>query len=127
MKERIIPNDVEALLDAHKNDPGVDVHKLKPGTKIKVHTINSLYEFEVTDKPGYLLGQGGEYIKTQQKVYLNGSTYSGSMIKIGWIGQDMNMELFLGHKRKLTTSNAREATIIGEGWEYTVFKLDDCA
>lgn len=125
MEERIIPNDVEALLNARKNDPGIDVHKLKSGTKIKARTINNLYEFEITDQPGYLLAQGGKYIKTKKKIYLSGSTYGGSMIKIGWIGLDMNMEIYLGHKRKLTTTNVKEAIIIGEGWEYTVFTSID--
>lgn len=67
MDERNIIPDIVEFLDQRKNDPGIDVHKLKPGTKIKVHTIYSLYEFEVTDKPGYLLAIGGLYIKTPQK------------------------------------------------------------
>jgi hypothetical protein len=34
---------------------------------------------------------------------LNGSTFGGSMIKVGWIGTDMKIEFNLGNGRVLTT------------------------
>ena len=112
--------EIARIIKQHKDDPGIDVHKLKPGTKIKVKTAYTLYEFEVTDTPGRLLAQGGKYISGREEIILNGSTYGGSMLRIGWIGQDMLMEYVLPTKR-ITSSRVVEATVVGPDWEYTVF------
>lgn len=114
--------EIARIINKHKDDPGIDVYKLKPGTKIKVKTERSLYEFEVTDTPGRLLARGGKYISGIEEIHLTGSTYGGSMIRVGWIGQDMLMEYVLPHKR-ITSSRVVEATVCGPDWEYTVFSL----
>lgn len=112
--------DIARIIKKHKDDPGIDVHKLKPGTKIKVKTKASFYEFEVTDTPGRLMAQGGKYIVGCQEVRFIGSTYGGSMLRIGWIGQDMYMEYALPNK-VITSSRIVSATVVGDDWEYTVF------
>ena len=115
-----VANDIVSIIEKHKDDPGIDVHKLKPGTKIEVRTVRSFYEFEVVGPPGYLMARGGKHIDGRQKIYFSGSTYGGSMIRQGWIGQGMNME-FICNRRRISTTIAKEASIVGDNWEYKIF------
>lgn len=117
--EKLVKQDILSIIGKNKNNPGIDVNRLKTGTKLKIKTINSLYEFEVLPERGYLLAQGGKYIKEKQVVWLTGSTYGGSMLRIGWISLDMHMEIWIG-KRKLTTSCVKNAMIIGDNWKYSL-------
>jgi len=101
--------------------PGIDVNNLKPGTKLTIKTIYSTYEMETTDQPGVVLISGGTHINGTQRAQFHGSTWGGSAIKCGWIGQDMHMEMLLldrPRKRRLTTSCVQGAAVQGDGWSY---------
>ena len=48
-------------MDIYDNQ-GININKLKPGTKIKVKTTNHFYEFKITGEPCRVLAKGGKYI-----------------------------------------------------------------
>ncbi len=109
---------LQQAIDAQNQ--GVNIHKLKAGTKIIVTTKNSTYTLEVTKNKGEIWAQGGKKLPERQKVYFTGSTFGGSMIKLGWIGLAMYMEMHFNNKI-LKTSSVRAAKIIGDGWDYDVW------
>lgn len=98
---------------------GIDVHKLIAGTKILVVTKNNLYKLIKTAESKHVIAQGGKYLLEPEEVVFTGSTFGGSMLKIGWIGYGMLMEMFLlNQNKKITTSPVKAARVIGNGWEY---------
>lgn len=100
---------------------GVDVHKLKAGTILLIMTRNNLYKLIKTDRDGIVYAQGGKYFIEPTEVYFSGSTFGGSMIRIGWIGYGMIMEMHIVEKKKgIKTSPVQAARIIGNGWEYDI-------
>jgi len=98
---------------------GIDTRKLKPGTKVKVWTKNSIYEMEILNYGGDVLVQGGKYFQEPTPMIFTGSTWGGSMLKMGWVGHMMSMEFqYPGKTRIIFTTFVRRAKIIGENFEY---------
>ncbi len=108
--------EVEELIKQQKD--GVDVARLKAGSELSVKTHNSTYILVTTKTPRELYASGGKKIPKRQKVFLTGSTYGGSCIKLGWIGIDMHMEIWLDDKRRLLTSPVKSIRVIGNDWFY---------
>jgi hypothetical protein len=102
---------------------GINVHKLKPGTLLLVATKNSLYKIAKCDKIDEVIIQGGKHIPEPCFGLFTGSTFGGSMIKLGWIGRGMFMEIFFpDQKAKIKTSFVKAVRIVGDGWEYDMWK-----
>lgn len=100
-------------------DNGIDVHQLKPGTLLLVVTKNSLYKIARCERRDEVYVHGGKFITTPKRGLFTGSTFGGSMIKVGWIGYGMQMEIFFpDEKARIKTSVVKAARIIGHGWEY---------
>ncbi len=99
---------------------GIDVHALKPDTAILVVTKNNLYKLVKGSEDKYeVFIQGGKLFPEIKKIKFTGSTFGGSMLKIGWIGKEMLMEMYCIEDKKLyRTSGVVAARIIGNGWEY---------
>ena len=113
----MLHEELQELLDAQKE--GIDLRKLKPGTKIIVGTVNSTYNMAIINQKEVWL-QGGKKLPKKTKGFLVGSTWGGSMLKIAWIGYDMHMEFHFNDKI-LTSSRVQKAKVIGEDWEYDLF------
>lgn len=95
---------------------GIDTRKLKNGTMILVLTKNSFYKL-IKKKDKVFTVQGGKKFLEEKEVIFTGSTLGGTMIKLGWIGFGMNMEMYY-NKRRCTTSKVFAARLVGDGWEY---------
>lgn len=98
---------------------GIDINKLKPGTEIVITTYYNVYRITKLKGDREIMIKGGKYFKVSKKVHLNGSTWGSSMIKIGWIGKGMHMEI-LNDRKKVLTSPVESAKIIGNNWEYEI-------
>jgi hypothetical protein len=104
---------------------GFNISLLVCGTKIVLETRNSFYEIEIIENSNAFIygGTKGDdvHFKKQTRVVLNGSTFGGSLIKLDWIGKDMQLELQNGNKRFLT-SPIVEATVEGPdgSWSYSM-------
>lgn len=108
--------DVEDLIS--RTDPGVDVAKLKPGTRLIVKTQNSTYGFIATKVPRELYAKGGKKIPKATKVFLTGSTWGGSCLKLGWIGLTMHMEICLEDDMILKTTSVKSIRVVGPNKEW---------
>jgi hypothetical protein len=100
---------------------GIDITKMKPGTKIVAHTKNSIYNIVVVKEQKVII-RGGKYFPTPQEGFFKGSTFGGIM-KIGWIGFMMRMEIVYNEgKQSLSTTEVVTATVVGpdEDWHFTL-------
>jgi len=101
-------SDPLGTLDDFALDPGctrgVAVDSLETGTRVVVGTSHSCYRFVVSD-PSKRRGTvtGGTLFAEPTDVRIDGATAGGTVIKAGWIGVGLRMELTMGSKR-ITTS-----------------------
>ena len=92
---------------------GVDVRFLPAGTEVIVDTHNSRYRLVMVD--GVVrdaLVKGGRHFAHETTARIEGSSLSGSLLKIGWIGLGLRLELSDGYKR-IVTSTVRTITVDG--------------
>lgn len=99
---------------------GISIHKLKAGTTVFAVTKNSVYKIIKSSKDQYEVTiQGGKHFLEPVYANFSGSTFGGSIMKIGWIGYGMYMEFYVpSHKKKYRTTPVEAARIVGDGWEY---------
>ena len=91
---------------------GIDIRSLPPGTELEVDTRNSRYRFVILDESGSnALVQGGPYFHEETQVRINGSALGGTLLKCGWIGLGMCVEISAGGQR-VSTSRVRSITIV---------------
>jgi hypothetical protein len=90
---------------------GVDVRTLPAGTEVAVETSNSRYRLVmVSDHGSRALVQGGRHVGDEREARIQGSTLRGSLLRLGWIGVGLSMELSI-QGRLLDTSRVRSITI----------------
>ena len=108
-KERWVPRlcTLEGFGEDIHDRSGVDVRGLLPLTRLRVRTLNSLYQLTVLS-PGEstVLIQGGRFFTEPVQASLGGSSYGGCMLKTRWIGLGMRMEIY-GENRHIVTSPVR--------------------
>lgn len=98
---------------------GIDTRKLKSDAVVEVNTKNTTYRFKFIDENGSCLVQGGKYFPQEAKGIFQGSTFGGNVLKIGWIGYGMNMEIVdISNNKLITTSRVRSARLTAPGWHY---------
>lgn len=84
---------------------GVDVRELRRGAIVRFCTNHSTYRCVVLDGPRRLvLVQGGTRFDTEAVARIDGSTAGGSLMKVGWIGLGLRLELSTGQHRTVTSS-----------------------
>lgn len=114
---------IRELVDEQEREGGICIDNLAVGTKIEVRTKNSLYVLTVVDPAKQIVKViGGKHLPEEIEVIFQGSTFGGSILKPGWIGHEMYMEMTIKreHKNVLTTGPVKSAKVIaGDGtWEY---------
>lgn len=118
-------NDFGAAKTAHHNlspainaaiinsevEGGAWLDKLPVGKALRIFTQNSTYTLR-KQQVGYRLDQTEGHklsgIQYPVVVQVNGSTWGGSMIKVGFVGRGMRLECQLPSNGTLTTSTIRE-------------------
>jgi hypothetical protein len=90
---------------------GVDVRKLPAETEVSVDTSNSHYRFVMLEGgSARALVRGGRYFDDDAEARIEGSTLGGTLLRLGWIGLGLSMELSVDGKR-LGTSRVQSITI----------------
>jgi hypothetical protein len=90
---------------------GVMLKTLKPCDTIHVRTCNSDYDiFLLEPESGRALVYGGEYFAQPVETTVNGSTFGGCMLKLGWLGVGLRME-FYANGRCIVTSPVQELCV----------------
>jgi hypothetical protein len=101
--------------------PGVAVQTLEAGTVIVVNTRHTCYRLVVVDGPQQrALVTGGWLFPESTEVRVQGATGGGSVLKVGWIGVGLRLELSIG-LRRITTSRVR--SIVVEDMPYQPLEL----
>jgi hypothetical protein len=95
----------------HGTVMGVDVRRLPQGTEVVVDTRNSRYRLVILEgNASSALIQGGPYFREETPVRIEGSALTGSLLKSGWIGVGLFMEISAGHQR-IVTSRVRSIVV----------------
>ena len=92
---------------------GVDLPGVEPLTTLLVRTCNSRYRVSVTRGTSVVV-QGGHFFPDAVAGRIDGSGFGGSLLKVGWIGVGLRMEIFAGDQR-IVTSPVRDISIEGHG------------
>ena len=103
---------LQKLMDEQEKLGGLRYSQLPEGAKLVVGTTNSTYCMEVVDKNTCKVSGGwfAEHNRDGETVVFSGSTWGGSCIKLGWIGEFMQMEFWVD-SRPITTSAVRSCRI----------------
>lgn len=88
---------------------GLDLRDVEPLTTMTIQTRNSHYRVVVTHGTSVVV-QGGQFFPDAVAARIDGSGFGGSLLKVGWIGVGMRMEIFAGDQR-IITSPVREISI----------------
>jgi hypothetical protein len=115
-----IPTDVHLIASARTLDgfafglsdaDGVDVRELAEGAIVIVRTRNSCYRLGIVEpETQRVLVSGGDWFPEPTEVQLVGATGGGSMLKPGWIGPGLRLEL-RHMNRPITTSTVDAVTL----------------
>ncbi len=83
---------------------GIILKTLEACDMIQARTRNSVYEiFMLEPKSGRALVRGGKYFAEPIEATVSGSTFGGCMLKIGWLGVGLRMEIYVNGQRTVTT------------------------
>ena len=81
----------------------VHVRQLPPLTTLLVWTRNSLYRVVVTDGANVVV-QGGAFFPHPTAALLDGASLGGNVLKSGWLGVGLLMEIRVGRRRIVTSA-----------------------
>lgn len=85
---------LEGAITAAANVPGVSLNELACGAQVRVQTQNSTYQVLICDpfrRRAVILG--GRFFQVPTSASVSGSTFGGSLLKHGWIGLGMRLEV----------------------------------
>jgi hypothetical protein len=83
---------------------GVILGTLEACDTIRARTRNSDYEIFLLDpESGRALVRGGEYFTEPIEATVSGSTFGGCMLKVGWLGVGLRMEIYADGQRTVTS------------------------
>jgi hypothetical protein len=96
---------VDELADAR----GIHLRNIEPLTTIVVRTQNSRYWILITDGTAAIV-RGGAFFPEPTAARIDGSSFGGTLLKVGWIGIGLRMEIFT-NGRRIITSPVRDVTL----------------
>ncbi len=85
-------------------DRGVAIESLDAGATLTIRTLHTQYRLVVLDPAERTaLVQGGSHFPDAIAAVLQGSTAGRNVVKTGWIGIGLRMELHVGRRRIVTS------------------------
>ncbi len=102
---------LDDVVKAVSQTDGIGLIDVDAFTTLVVRTDNSVYRITIL-KPHAreVLVQGGKFFPERTRACLNGSTFGGSCLKIGWVGLGLHMEFHAGGQW-IITSNVRAIAV----------------
>jgi len=95
---------LEGITEISPTLDGVTLMTLEACDVIRARTRNSVYEILLLDpKTGRALAQGGKYFAEPMEVTVSGSTFGGCILKRGWLGVGLRMEIYANGRRTVTS------------------------
>jgi hypothetical protein len=96
--------DLDRVIEISPLLEGVSLTALEACDTIHVRTRNSDYEIFLLDpKSGRALLRGGECFTEPVEATVSGSTFGGCMLKAGWLGVGLRMEIYANGQRTVTS------------------------
>ena len=112
--------DLDGVIEISPLLEGVALMALDACDTIHVRTRNSDYEIFMLDpESGRALVRGGECFAEPVDATVSGSTFGGCMLKAGWLGVGLRMEIYVNGQRTVTSpvqSLRVERVDFGAGW-----------
>src|SRR5262245_51302511 len=97
--------DLDRVIEISPLLEGVALMTLEACDTIHVRTRNSDYEIFLLDPTsGLTIVRGGEYVAEPVGATVSGSTFGGCMLKVGWLGVGLRMEIYANGQRAVTSS-----------------------
>ena len=94
---------LERLTEISPSLDGVELKTLAPLDTICVRTRNSNYRiFLLEPMKGRALVEGGRRFVEPVEATVSGSTFGGSVLRMGWIGMGLRIEIYSNGKRIVT-------------------------
>jgi len=95
---------LEGVTEISPTLDGVTLMTLEACDMIQARTRNSVYEiFLLEPKSGRAMVRGGKHFAEPMEGTVSGSTFGGCMLKIGWLGVGLRMEIYANGHRTVTT------------------------
>jgi hypothetical protein len=85
------------------NGPGIALRQLEPLTELQVQTRNTRYRIVVSHESDVLI-HGGAFFPYPTRAHVEGSSLGGNLLKVGWIGVGLRMEIVADGRRIVTTA-----------------------
>jgi hypothetical protein len=96
--------DLDGVIEISPLLEGVTLTALETCDTIHVRTRNSDYEIFLLDpKSGRALVRGGECFAKPAEATVSGSTFGGCMLKAGWLGVGLRIEIYANGQRTVTS------------------------
>ena len=83
---------------------GVHLRDLSPGSVLSIQTKNRSYRMVVVGDGTVLISGHPEFCPDPSEVWINGSTWGGSMLKMKYVGRGMHLEFVHPVYRTILTS-----------------------
>lgn len=90
-----------------------DAQILGVGQALRITTRNTTYILRRVAEDSYTIQGHPRYCPTPVDCRVNGSTWGGSMLKVGWIGVGMHLEVHIDGAGTITTSVINSVELAG--------------
>ena len=102
---------LDGFIEEVSRADGIGLIDVDAFTTLVVQTENSVYQVTIL-KPHAkeVLVQGGAFFPVRTKACLNGSSFGGSCLKLGWVGLGLRME-FHAEDQWIITSHVRSIAV----------------
>ena len=105
VRERSVPTQAATLdgFTVAASGPGLALRQLEPLTELMVQTRNTRYHI-VVSRDADIVIQGGAFFPDPTRAHVEGSSLGGNLLKVGWIGVGLRMEIVADGRRIVTTA-----------------------
>ena len=107
MRHPNLSDEINDAIEESETAGGAHLDKLKVGKKLLVQTKNTVYIIDKREDGFYISGHP-RFCPEPTKCSIPGSTFGGSMIKVGFLGRGMYMEFWIEGLGTMTTSQIQE-------------------
>jgi hypothetical protein len=107
MKHPHLSDEVNDKIEQSERDGGIWLKNVRKGETITVRTANSTYTIIKTGDDDYTIQGNNKYCPVDTPCKIHGSTWGGSMLKIGYVGRGMHLEFSTKEQRTVTTTTIR--------------------
>jgi hypothetical protein len=99
------------FVGAAEGDQGISIDEIETGATVVVRTFHSTYHLVVFSRTERTVLASGGAFPEETPVVLQGATTGGNLVRTGWIGVGLRLELTDG-ERRVITSRVRSIDII---------------